>query len=86
MIIIYQELVRKYVEQLKPQDLEVFASKNNISYTKDELIVVYQFIKYHYNDLLDENIKVFEEIRDKINPNLYKQLLNLYIEYKQKYL
>ena len=86
MIYIYQELVKKYIGQLSPKDLEDFATKNDISYTKDELIIVYQFIKYHYQDLLDENIKVFEEIRDKISPNLYKQLLNLYIEYKQKYL
>lgn len=41
---------------------------------------------YNYNELLDENIKVFEQIKNKINPNLYKKLLNLYIEYKQKYL
>ena len=41
---------------------------------------------YNYNELLDENIKVFEQIKNKINHNLYKKLLNLYIEYKQKYL
>ena len=41
---------------------------------------------YYYNDLLDENIKVFENIKNKISPNLYKRLLHLYIDYKQKYL
>lgn len=86
MIFIYRELIKKYIHQIKPSDLEEFAKKKDISYTQDELLVVYQFIKYHYQDLLDENIKVFEEIRKKISPNLYKQLLNLYIEYKQKYL
>ena len=35
---------------------------------------------------LDENIKVFELIKNKISPKLYKDLLNLYIDYKQKYL
>ena len=67
-------------------DLEKFAIKNNINYSNDELLVIYNFIKYNYNELLNENIKVFEDIRDKINPVLYKRLLNLYIEYKQKYL
>ncbi len=86
MIFIYKELVKKYINRLTPRDLEVFAKKNNITYTNDELITVYNFIMYNYNDLLNENIKVFENIRDKVNPVLYKKLLNLYIEYKQKYL
>lgn len=64
----------------------MFAKKNNISYTEKELNIVYQFIKERYQELLDQNIKVFEEIRDKISPNLYKTLLEYYIEYKQKYL
>lgn len=86
MIFIYKEIVRKYISRLSTKDLEEFAKKNNLVYTKDELLVVYQFIKYHYNDLLDENIKVFEEIRDKLSPTLYKKLLSLYIDYKQMYL
>ena len=59
--------------------------KNNISYTKEELNTVYNFILNNYNDLLNENIRVFENIKNKISPTLYKKLLNLYIEYKQKY-
>lgn len=75
-----------YIPKLRIQDLEEFAYKNNISYTNDELIEVYQFIRFNYNDLLNENVKVFEELKDKISPTLYKRLLDLYIEYKNKYL
>ena len=82
----YQRIARSYISKLTTKDLERFARSKNISYTQDELIIIYQFIKYHYEDLLNENIKVFEELKGKINPILYKQLLNLYIEYKQKYL
>ena len=82
----YKEIVKRYIPKLTINDLEIFAKNNDITYTNDELLVVYQFIKYYYLDLLDENIKVFENIKDKINPVLYKKLLNLYIEYKQKYL
>lgn len=85
-MIIYKELVSKYIHQLQVSDLEEFATRKNISYTKDEILVIYQFIQYHYQDLLEENIKVFEEIKGKVSPTLYKTLLNLYIEYKQKYL
>ena len=83
---IYNKLIEKTVSNLTTKDLETFAKKNNLSYTNDELIIIYQFIKYNYKELLNQNIKVFEKIKDKINPNLYKKLLVLYIEYKQKYL
>ncbi len=86
MIFIYKELAKKYINKLSIRDLEKFARMNNINYTKDELIVVYNFIINNYNELLDENINVFLKIRDKISPELYKKLLNLYVEYKQKYL
>ena len=44
----------------------------NIKYSDDEDIIIYDFIMYNYNELLNENIKVFESIRDKLNPVLYK--------------
>ena len=86
MIYIYKELITKNINKLTIEHLKNFAKIKNISYTDDELIIVYDFIMCNYNDLLDENIKVFESIKDKISPDLYKILINLYIEYKQKYL
>ena len=86
MIIIYKDLIIKNIHKLRLQDVENFAKKNEIVYTKEEALIVYQFIQYHYHDLLDENIRVFEEIKGKISPVLYQKLLTLYIDYKQKYL
>jgi hypothetical protein len=86
VINIYKELVKKYINKLTINDLETFAKNNNITYTNNELIIVYNFILNNYNDLLNENIKVMEQLKNKISPTLYKQLLNLYIDYKEKYL
>ena len=86
MIYIYKDIIKKYINLLSLDDIKRFADKENITYTDDEAIIVYNFIMYYYNDLLDENIKAFEHIKNKISPNLYKRLLNLYIDYKQKYL
>ena len=86
MIIIYKEIVRKNINKLTIEHLKTFANKNNLIYTDDEAIIIYNFIMYYYNDLLNENIKVFEVIKNKISPKLYKDLLNLYIDYKQNYL
>ena len=86
MINIYKELIKNNINKLTIEHLKNFARINNITYNEDEIVIIYNFIMYNYNDLLDENIKVFETIKDKINPTLYKKLINLYIEYKQKYL
>ena len=64
----------------------MFALKNNIIYTDRELDIIYSFIMDNYNELLNENVLVFQKIRNKISPVLYKKLINLYVEYKQKYL
>lgn len=66
-------------------DLRKFARINGINYTEEEVAIVYDFIMKNYEELLNENIRVFEKIKNKISPTLYKSLLNLYIEYKQKY-
>ena len=86
MIIIYKDIVRKYINTLTIKDLEKFAIEYKLQYTQDELLIIYNFIKYYYNDLLNNNIKVFENIKNKINPILYKKLLDLYIDYKKRYL
>lgn len=66
-------------------DLRKFARVNGINYTEKEVAIMYDFIMKNYEELLNENIRVFEKIKNKISPTLYKSLLNLYIEYKQKY-
>ena len=86
MIFIYKEFVKNNINKLTIEQVKKFADKNSFTYSEEELVTVYNFIKYYYNDLLDEDIKVFENIRNDLNPKLYKDLLNLYIEYKQKYL
>ena len=86
MFIIYTELVKKYIENLSLSDLEKLAHYYHISYTKDELSVIYSFVKENYLELLNKNIIVFQKIKNRIHPVLYQQLFNLYMEYKQKYL
>lgn len=82
----YYDIINNYIKKLNKDDLKKFAKKKNISYSEKELDIVYNFIINNYQELLKEKIEVFKTIKDKINPTLYKQLLELYIEYKQKYL
>ena len=80
------EFIERSIQHLTIQDLKKAATKYNISCTDTELSMVYQFLEEHYHELLQQDITVFEYLRPKISLNLYKKLLNLYIDLKQKYL
>jgi len=85
VITIYKELIRNYIPNLKKSDLEKYALNNNISYTDNELDVVYTFIQENYPLLLNKNEEIFNKIKGKISTSLYNNLLDLYHNYK-KYL
>ena len=81
-----KEWIQNNISRLKKDDLRKVAKIYSISYQEEELDIIYQFIQNHYQDLLDQNTYVFEELKDKISSNLYKQILQIYMELKQKYL
>lgn len=83
MITIYKELIRNYIPYLKKRDLEKFANNNHISYTENELDIVYTFIQENYSLLLNKNENVFSKLEGKISSSLYNNLLDLYHNYKQ---
>ena len=58
--------------------LEKFAQKNHIEYSQYDLIIIYNFIKNNYNELLDGNTEVFSKIKGKIDSKLYDKLIALY--------
>ena len=68
------------------EDLKEISNTYKFDYKEEELLIIYNFIKDNYLELLNQNIEVFNKIKNKINPSLYKELLNKYIDLKQKYL
>ena len=86
MIFIYHNLIKNVVENLSISDLEKIANHYHISYTKDELFIVYNFIKEEYIALLNQKTEVFNKIKNRIRPALYEFLLHTYMNYQQKYL
>ena len=85
MITIYKELIKNYIPNLKKSDLEKYANNNHISYTENELDIVYTFIQENYPLLLSKKEDVFSKLKGNISSSLYNNLLDLYHNYK-KYL
>lgn len=82
----YKELIKSYIPKLTPKLIKEYGKKLNISLTDSETIILYQFIMKNYSEILEGNETSFIELKRKLNPNLYEQLLNLYNENKNKYL
>ena len=83
MITIYKELIKNYIPNLKKSDLEKYANNNHISYTENELDIVYTFIQENYPLLLSKNEDVFSKLEGNISSSLYNNLLDLYHKYKK---
>ena len=82
----YKELIKKWIPNLTPNIIKNYGKKTGILLTESETTILYQFIMKNYSEILEGNETSFNELKNKISPNLYQQLLKLYKEQKNKYL
>lgn len=82
----YKELIKKWIPNLTKENIIDYAKKINISLSDSDANTLYQFIMKNYSEILEGNETRFKELKQKINPNLYQQLLKLYEQNKAKYL
>lgn len=82
----YKELIKSWIPNLTQQMLIEYAKKINIYLTDHDANTLYQFIMKNYDEILEGDETSFKELKQKINPNLYQQLLKLYQQNKAKYL
>ena len=84
MIIIYKDLIKKYINLLEPIHIKNYAENKNISITNNEINIIHNFIKTYYNELLESD-SILLELKPLIREDLYKEVLKEYKENKIKY-
>lgn len=84
MIIIYKDLIKKYINYLEPIHIKNYAESKNISISNEEVNIIHNFIKAYYNELLESN-SILNELKPLIRDDLYKEVLKEYKENKAKY-
>ena len=62
-------LIKKYVDLLKKEDIINYSNKQNIILNKNELDLIYNTIKTRWNEIINDGIKVINEYKDKIEEN-----------------
>ena len=80
-----KNIVKNYINLLNTQKLKEFGLKNNIYLTDYELEYLLDLIKNNFEDILKDDKKYLEEIKNNINPLEYQKLKDLYLYYKNKY-
>ena len=80
-------LIKDYIKKLTIDDIKNFAKKKNITITQEDARILYTYAKNHYEDFLNNNdTTLIKELKEKLNPNCFKEAYKLYLEYKIKYL
>ena len=80
-----ENIIKKYVNILKKEDIVNFAKKNNLLLNKEELEIIYSTIKNRYIDIYNDGLKVINEYKDKLKKNTYDKLIEVYENAKKYY-
>lgn len=77
-------LINSYVDKLTKDDIIKFTNKNNIIINDEELDIIYHTIKKDWRVLLHNPNQVLSEIRNKVSPNTYNNIIYFYNLYSKK--
>lgn len=77
-------LIQKYINKLTKQDIINYINKQNITLPKEEIDIIYHYIKNRHNEFLNGNeIKILNEIKTKVSPKTYQIIIKYYNFYKK---
>ena len=82
----FKYYIEKYINNMSIDDVYNFSFKNNIELTENEAVLIFNYVKKRWEDILYSNhYVILYEIKNNIRPNVYKKLDELIIFYKEKY-
>lgn len=76
-------LIKNYIDLLTIGKLKEFADKNNINLTPIELEYLLNLVKNNYEDILKDDTKYLEDLKNNIKE--YQKVKDLYLYYKNRY-
>ncbi|MDD2435086.1 MAG: hypothetical protein PHO63_02405 [Bacilli bacterium] len=79
------KLIVDYINKLSIRDVDDFAKKNGVTLKSQELELVHKIIKHQWRTILYGNPNpIFDELKQKTDPNTYNKIINLYSQFKNK--
>ncbi len=77
-------LIKKYINKLTKQDIINYINNQKLTLSKQEIDIIYYYIKNKYNEFLNGNEeKILKEIKTKVSPKTYQIIQEYYNLYKK---
>ena len=80
-----KSLIKNYIELLSVDKLKEFSLKNNINLTDNELNYLLNLVKNNYEDIIKNDTKYLENLKNNINHTEFIKIKELYLYYKNRY-
>ena len=80
-----KSLLKNYIEKLTLDEIRDFGIKKGIKITDTEYQFILDLVQENFNDLLKNENKYLNMIEQRINPEEFKKIKELYLFYKNKY-
>ena len=80
-----KSLIKNYVEKLTLDELRSFGENHGINISDTEYKFILDLVQGNIDDMLNNEDKYLNLLEQKINPEEFKKIKNLFLEYKEKY-
>ena len=80
----YFNIIKKYINYLKKDDIINFAKKEGVNLSNIELDTIYTAIKTRWEEIYSNGINVINEYKGKLNKITYDKLIELYNYYQKR--
>ena len=78
-------LLKKYINTLTIDKLNELLVKNDIKLSNNELLVLLNLVKDNFDDILINDTKYLNVLKEKIDSENYNKIENLFNYYKNRY-
>lgn len=77
-------IIYEYINRLKREDILKFCSMRGLIIDNNDLDTIYDYIKNDYKRFFNNPDEVIYEVKEKVSPRTFNEIINLYDKYKNK--
>ena len=75
-------IIYEYINKLKYEDIVSFCNYKGINVSKNEIDIIYDYIKHDYKRFFNDPMGVLNEVKVKVSDNTFNEIMILYDKYK----
>lgn len=76
--------IKEYIKNITEDDIIKFAESEGVTLNDDETKIIYLYLKNYWEIFISEDpTYLFNELKEKLKPETYKKLIEIYNKYKK---